>query len=62
LAAERATTEEIAQMSDILEEMEEKLGQNHIPVAEDFAFHLQIVLVAQNRLLSRVWQPVLQFS
>ncbi|WP_212774334.1 FadR/GntR family transcriptional regulator [Polycladomyces abyssicola] len=62
LAAERVTAEEIAQMSDILEKMKEKIRQNQLPVAEDFAFHRQIISAAKNRLLSRVWYPILHFS
>jgi len=62
LAAERVTAEEIAQMSDILEKMEETIRQNQIPVAEDFTFHRQIVSAAKNRLLSRLWHSILQFG
>jgi GntR family transcriptional regulator, transcriptional repressor for pyruvate dehydrogenase complex len=53
-AATHATAEEIREMEEILRRQDEKLGRGEIPVEEDSEFHYSVAMAAENSVVLKV--------
>ncbi len=60
LAAERAQRRDLAATRRLLERHEERVGSGSYGGAEDTAFHLRVAAMAENPLLARLLEAVLQ--
>ena len=53
-AATHATAEEVAEMEEILRRQEDKLRRGEVPVEEDAEFHYSIAMAAENSVVLKV--------
>jgi DNA-binding GntR family transcriptional regulator len=64
LAVDRITEQDLAGLSDLLEEMRRaaRAGDRHALAIADAAFHAAVIGMARNATLTRVWQALEPFS
>ncbi|MFQ5879616.1 MAG: FadR/GntR family transcriptional regulator [Dehalococcoidia bacterium] len=58
-AAQRATAEDVATMTEILRRQEEKLGRGLMAIEEDSAFHYTVAAAAGNSIIVRVMDALM---